>query len=52
MDKEDIKELIARKERQIKDLQRLKALMSDKHFEKQIDILLGDLSRLYKEIND
>ena len=42
-------DLIKRKEKEIKDLQRLAELIGDKHIEKQIDIRLEDLGKLYKK---
>lgn len=50
MDKEEIEQLIARKEKEIKQLLELKGLLKSEHIERQIDMRLEDLSKLYKEV--
>lgn len=50
MDKEEIEQLIARKEKEIKQLLELRELLNSEHIEKQIDMRLEDLSKLYKEV--
>ena len=50
MDKEEIEQLIARKEKEIKQLLELKDLLKSEHIERQIDMRLDDLSKLYKEV--
>lgn len=50
MEKEEIEKLITRKETELKQLMELKDLFTSKHLEKQIDIRLEDLSKLYKEL--
>ena len=50
MDKEEIEQLIARKEKEIKQLLELKELLKSEHIERQIDMRLDDLSKLYKEV--
>lgn len=46
---DDLENLIKRKEKEIKDLQELAELIGGKHVEKQIDIRLEDLGKLYKK---
>ena len=50
MDKEEIEQLIARKEKEIKQLLELKELLKSEYIERQIDMRLDDLSKLYKEV--
>ena len=50
MDKEEIERLIARKKKEIKQLLELKELLKSDHIERQIDMRLDDLSKLYKEV--
>ena len=50
MDKEEIERLIARKKKEIKQLLELKELLKSEHIERQIDMRLDDLSKLYKEV--
>ena len=50
MDKEEIEQLIARKEKEIKQLLELKELLKSEHIERQIDMRFDDLSKLYKEV--
>ena len=52
MDKEEIEQLIARKEKEIKQLLELKELLKSEHIERQIDMRLDDLSKLYKEVRE
>ena len=52
MDKEEIEQLIARKEKEIKQLLELKDLLKSEHIEIQIDMRLDDLSKLYKEVRE
>lgn len=52
MDKEEIEQLIARKEKEIKQLLELKDLLKSEHIERQIDMRLDDLSKLYKEVRE
>ncbi|WP_159103166.1 hypothetical protein [Hoylesella saccharolytica] len=48
MEKETLEKLIERKEQEIKDLQELAELVGKEHLEKQIDLRLEDLLKLYK----
>lgn len=50
MDEEEIERLIARKKKEIKQLLELKELLKSEHIERQIDMRLDDLSKLYKEV--
>lgn len=50
MDTEEIERIIARKEKEIKQLLELQSLLSSEHLEEQIDMRLEDLSKLYKEL--
>ena len=50
MDKEEIEQLIARKEKEIKQLLELKDLLKSEHIKRQIDMRLDDHSKLYKEV--
>lgn len=49
MTDEELKELIERKEQEIRDLLRLQRLISKKHLEKEIDLRLTDLHNLYEK---
>lgn len=50
MEEKEIKDLISRKEKEIRQLLELKEWLADEHLEKQIDIRLEDLSKLYKKL--
>ena len=52
MDIEEIEQLIARKEKEIKQLLELKDLLKSEHIKRQIDMRLDDLSKLYKEVRE
>lgn len=52
MKQEELKKLIERKVQEIKDLQKLADVVGDAHLEKQIDIRLDDLSKLYKKLKE
>lgn len=52
MDKEEIEQLIARKEKRLSSFLELKDLLKSEHIERQIDMRLDDLSKLYKEVRE
>lgn len=52
MDKEVIEQLIARKEKRLSSFLELKDLLKSEHIERQIDMRLDDLSKLYKEVRE
>ena len=51
MEKEDLENLIRRKEKEIKDLMNFKSWLGNKQLDKQIDLRLEDLAKLYKQRN-
>lgn len=49
MEKEDIENLISRYEREINQIKEFSTFLGEEHIEKQIDIRLEALSKLYKK---
>lgn len=49
MEEKEVENQIKRKEREIRDLLRLQKIIGEKELERQIDLRLEDLSKLYKE---
>lgn len=45
----DLENLIRRKEKEIKDLMKFKSWLDDEQLNKQIDLRLEDLAKLYKQ---
>ena len=49
MDKEMLERLISQKEKEIRDLQNFAKMLGKEHIEKQIDLRLEDLKKLYEK---
>ena len=49
MDKEMLERLISQKEKEIRDLQKFAKMLGKEHIEKQIDLRLEDLKKLYEK---